>query len=88
MPHFKPSYPYNKQVKIVVVTMALYNFIRRNSTQDTDFETSDTHDLGDAYGIQDVQSEATRISESATQRGGREMEIIRDAITRSLMASR
>ncbi|GAV79599.1 hypothetical protein CFOL_v3_23064 [Cephalotus follicularis] len=61
-----PSYPYNKQVKIVVATMALHNFIRRNITQYTEFETSDTHDPEDADGIQDVQSEATCISESAT----------------------
>ncbi|GAV87237.1 hypothetical protein CFOL_v3_30663 [Cephalotus follicularis] len=57
-----PSYPYNKQVKIVVATMTLHNFIRRNSTQDTDFETSDTHDPEDADGIQDVQSKVRRIS--------------------------
>ncbi|GAV91341.1 hypothetical protein CFOL_v3_34737 [Cephalotus follicularis] len=54
-----PSYPYNKQVKIVVATMALHNFIRRNSTQDIDFETCNTHDSEDTDEIQNVQSEVT-----------------------------
>ncbi|XP_020599333.1 uncharacterized protein LOC110038770 [Phalaenopsis equestris] len=41
-----PSYPFQKQVYIVVATMALHNFIRRHSSQsDTDFSMADNDEL-------------------------------------------
>ncbi|KAL3750729.1 hypothetical protein ACJRO7_011685 [Eucalyptus globulus] len=36
-----PSYPYTKQVKIVIATMALHNYIRRNALNDTHFARVD-----------------------------------------------
>ncbi|KAL3720048.1 hypothetical protein ACJRO7_004959 [Eucalyptus globulus] len=36
-----PSYPYTKQVKIVIATMALHNYIRKNALNDTHFARVD-----------------------------------------------
>ncbi|GAV68143.1 DDE_4 domain-containing protein, partial [Cephalotus follicularis] len=33
-----PSYPYGKQVKIVIATMTLHNFIKRSGGKDQHFE--------------------------------------------------
>ncbi|XP_020571659.1 uncharacterized protein LOC110018635 [Phalaenopsis equestris] len=41
-----PSYPFQKQVHIVVATMALHNFIRRHASRlDTDFSMADNDEL-------------------------------------------
>ncbi|XP_020582826.1 uncharacterized protein LOC110026284 [Phalaenopsis equestris] len=44
--HDMPSYPFPKQVHIVVATMTLHNFIRRHpSRSDTDFSMADNDEL-------------------------------------------
>jgi hypothetical protein len=35
--HCMPNFPYDKQVKIVVASMTLYNFIRKQAIQDAEF---------------------------------------------------
>jgi len=57
-----PSYPYEKQVQIVIATMTLHNFIRKNGVTDTDFETAN---LDPEYGYlihHDVVNEGTSAS--------------------------
>jgi hypothetical protein len=38
------NFPYDKQVKIVVASMALYNFIRKHAIQDAEFQPYDDDD--------------------------------------------
>ncbi|KAL3746918.1 hypothetical protein ACJRO7_015799 [Eucalyptus globulus] len=45
-----PSYPYEKQVQIVVAAMTLHNYIRRNNVTDTDFEQAEL-DLNYEYSV-------------------------------------
>ncbi|GAV75419.1 DDE_4 domain-containing protein, partial [Cephalotus follicularis] len=80
-----PSYPLDRQFKIVAATMTLHNFIRKNTTQDRHFAEFDdnlTFVLEDE--LEDVQNEPEG-SQTISQREGREMEICRDRITRSLI---
>ena len=41
------SYNYETQVKIVCATMALHNFIRRNSDSDSNFGQAEEGNIGD-----------------------------------------
>lgn len=38
-----PNFPYDKQVKIVIATMALHNYIRRFAQRDRDFDESENY---------------------------------------------
>jgi hypothetical protein len=38
-----PEFPYESQVKIVVASMAMHNYIRRKSSQDVAFNKFDSH---------------------------------------------
>ena len=75
-----PNYPFNKQVKIVIATMALHNYIRRYSERDRHFddprdycEESDSSDDDDEE-YQNYQVE-----------GSHEIEALRNRIAASLM---
>ena len=50
-----PSYPYEKQVQIVVATMALHNYIRRHAVTDMDFEQAE-FDIDYGYSVDDDDS--------------------------------
>ncbi|KAL3726342.1 hypothetical protein ACJRO7_031261 [Eucalyptus globulus] len=79
-----PNYPYKKQVQIVIATMALHNFIRKNAVTDTDFETAD---LDPEYGYSvdhDVVNEGTSASNN---NAFLDMAHLRDEIAMNLINS-
>ncbi|XP_062013425.1 uncharacterized protein LOC133729849 isoform X2 [Rosa rugosa] len=70
-----PFFPYEKQVKIVIATMALHNYIRRYAQQDIDFDESGNY-----------SSEEMEDNEHDGDGPGRqEIEVLRNAIAQSLM---
>ncbi|CAL8168076.1 unnamed protein product [Prunus armeniaca] len=78
-----PSYPFAKQVKIVIATMALHNYIRRHAKRDCHFDESEDD-------LNSIQGEEIEIEVDAQQEDGpatQEMEALRNHIGASLMSS-
>ncbi|XP_026436949.1 protein ALP1-like [Papaver somniferum] len=76
-----PSYPYTRQVQIVVPMMAIRNYIRRYATRDRHFEDADN-------GVYDATNEPDNEEEehNYTNRwGSKEMKKLKDEIAKSLM---
>lgn len=75
-----PSYPFGKQVKIVIATMSLHNFIRKYANYDLDFEdtTEDNITIDDDH-------DGNEDGEGQDNSGTLEMKILRDQIAASLM---
>lgn len=75
-----PTYPFDKQVKIVIATMTLHNYIRRYSQRDCVFDESEN-----LYDIEQMgrQPEA----EDRNGHVSREMEALRNSIAASLMGT-
>ncbi|XP_020419156.1 putative nuclease HARBI1 [Prunus persica] len=76
-----PNYPFNKQVKIVIATMTLHNYIRRHAQRDRHFDASNdilSEEIGEDV---DVQQELHSLHDNGTQ----EMEALRNSIATSLM---
>ncbi|KAL5562843.1 hypothetical protein UlMin_032590 [Ulmus minor] len=75
-----PSYSFEKQVKIVVATMTLHNYIMRHTEQDRHFAK-----IADNYGRvednDDLEPHITSVTRSL------EMDALRDVITGSLMGT-
>jgi hypothetical protein len=42
--HCMPNFPYDKQVKIMVATMALHNFLRKHAIKDVKFQPYDDNE--------------------------------------------
>jgi hypothetical protein len=84
--HCMPNFPYNKQVKIVVASIALYNFIRKHAIKDAEFQPYDDDDdllPTDSIGDDETQDESSiQGSETFNQNS---MNIERDHITNLLM---
>jgi hypothetical protein len=77
-----PEFPYESQVKIIVASMALHNYIRRKSGQDVAFNEFDSHpDFVPPDTFPDV---VTQSQPRGHQRASH-MDYIRDGITNSLM---
>ena len=74
-----PSYPVNKQSKIIVACMALHNFIREADLEDPDFESN-------------VQDDSPRPTYDNTDDGGGgigddvDMNAFRDAIATTMVS--
>ncbi|XP_040367394.1 protein ALP1-like [Rosa chinensis] len=75
MPHF----PYEKQVTIVIATMALHNYIRRYAQRDIDFDESGN------YSSEETSEEMEDNEHDGDGSGREEMEVLRNAIAQSLM---
>ncbi|KAI5342156.1 hypothetical protein L3X38_010031 [Prunus dulcis] len=76
-----PNYPFNKQLKIVIATMTLHNYIRRHAQRDRHFDASNdilSEEIGEDV---DVQQELHSLHDNGTQ----EMEALRNSIATSLM---
>ena len=57
-----PNFPYDKQMKIMVASMALHNFIRRHAIKDAEFQPyDDDEDLlpTDSIGSDEAQDESS-----------------------------
>ncbi|XP_020421379.1 uncharacterized protein LOC18775582 [Prunus persica] len=78
-----PSYLFAKQVKIVIATMALHNYIKRHAKRDCHFDESEDD-------LNGIQGEEIEIDVDAQQEDGpatQEMEALRNHIAASLMSS-
>ncbi|TXG60628.1 hypothetical protein EZV62_015203 [Acer yangbiense] len=88
MPHFKkkwkilktmPNFSFDKQVKIVIATMALHNYIKRHAQRDRHFEESKN------YQNEGTEEEMDEESQETNGPGSQEIEVLRNQITASLM---
>ncbi|KAK2655394.1 hypothetical protein Ddye_008446 [Dipteronia dyeriana] len=77
--HDMPSYSYQKQVKIVIATMAIHNYIRRNAQRDRDFDESANY--SSAIYSSEENNEEMEINTHEEDGPRREMEILRNSIT-------
>ncbi|KAH9680641.1 DDE Tnp4 domain-containing protein [Citrus sinensis] len=84
-----PSYPFNKQVKIIIATMALHNYIRRHARHDKHFENEENehNDYTDEETRREVNDGQEGQEEEYINNGpeAREMEVLRNNIATSLM---
>ncbi|KAK3211383.1 hypothetical protein Dsin_016089 [Dipteronia sinensis] len=76
-----PSYSYEKQVKIVITTMTLHNYIRRYAQRDRDFDESAN------YSSEEINEEMEVNTHEEGGPGRRKMEILRNSIAQSLMSA-
>ena len=77
-----PEFPYKSQVKIVVASMALNNYIRWKSGKDVAFNKFDSHpDFVPPYTFPDVVPQ----SQTSEHQTASCMDYIRDGIANSLM---
>jgi hypothetical protein len=56
-----PNFPYNKQVKIAVASVALHNFIRKHAIEDAEFQPYDDNEdllLTDSIGDDEAQDKS------------------------------
>ncbi|CAN6544943.1 unnamed protein product [Malus baccata var. baccata] len=75
-----PNYPFNKQVKIVIATMALHNYIRRYSERDRHFDDPrDFCEESDSSDDEDDEYQNYQVE------GSHEIEALRNRIATSLM---
>ena len=83
-----PNFPYQKQVKIVVASMAIHNFIRNHALEDFKFKAYD--DDGDLLPTEGLENEDAQ-EESSTQQletsNENVMNVERDRISTLLMTS-
>ena len=68
-----PSYPIEKQAKIIVACMALHNFIKDSALYDDDFENYE-----DEFTLQDLHDDASTASDEY------DMNAFRDSIAVAL----
>ena len=76
-----PSYPFKNQVKIVIATMVLHNYIRMHARQEMDFEIFDETE-GD--GERD-ENDTTEDQDEDCQTSSSSMDKLRDEIAASLV---
>ncbi|XP_021818574.1 uncharacterized protein LOC110760581 [Prunus avium] len=75
-----PNYPFDKQVKIVIATVALHNYIRRHAQCDIHFDK--VNDNPNAMEIEGDAQEEYHITQGP---GAQELETLRNKIAASLM---
>ncbi|CAL8117249.1 unnamed protein product [Prunus armeniaca] len=75
-----PSYPFDKQVKIVIATMAFHNYIRRHAQCDIHFDK--VNDNPNAMEMEGDAQEEYHITQGP---GAEELETLRNKIAASLM---
>ncbi|CAL9013503.1 unnamed protein product [Prunus brigantina] len=75
-----PNYPFDKQVKIVIATMALHNYIRRHAQRDIHFDK--VNDNPNAMEMEGDTQEEYHIIQGP---GAQELETLRNKIAASLM---
>ncbi|KAK2639852.1 hypothetical protein Ddye_027647 [Dipteronia dyeriana] len=69
------------QVKIVIATMTIHNYIRRNAQRDRDFDESAN------YSSEEINEEMEINTHEEDGPGRREMKILRNSIAQSLMSA-
>ncbi|KAK0570919.1 hypothetical protein LWI29_008435 [Acer saccharum] len=74
-----PNFSFDKQVKIVIATMALHNYIKRHAQRDRHFEESKN------YQNEGTKEEMDEESQETNGPGSQEIEVLRNQITASLM---
>ncbi|PRQ26237.1 putative harbinger transposase-derived nuclease domain-containing protein [Rosa chinensis] len=79
------GYSFDKQVKIVIATMTLHNYIRRHAHGDRHFVRSEERE---GYGSSGEIEMDDDVEEEYHGHGAQEMETIRNSITQSLMNAR
>ncbi|KAG5233162.1 protein ALP [Salix suchowensis] len=77
-----PAYPYKTQVKIVVASMALHNYIRRRSQDDITFAE---YDRNPNFVPEDILPDVVPRSNSQRSQTRSRMDLVRDGIASSLM---
>ena len=77
-----PAYPYKSQVKIVVASMALHNYIRRKSQEDIVFTE---YDRNPQFVPDDFLADVVSRSQSQGNHRPSQMNHVRDGIADSLM---
>ncbi|TXG47768.1 hypothetical protein EZV62_027062 [Acer yangbiense] len=80
--HHMPRFPFTKQVKIVIASMVLHNFIRVNADIDQEFKPYDDND--DKLPSDDEEENATQ-DVYEKRRPNHEMDKERDSIATLLM---
>jgi hypothetical protein len=80
------NFPYDKQVKIVVASMALHNFIRKHAIKDAEFQQyDDDEDLLPTDSISDNESQDESSIQQSDTSNENSMNIERDHIANLLM---
>ncbi|TXG46933.1 hypothetical protein EZV62_026227 [Acer yangbiense] len=74
-----PNFSFDKQVKIVIATMAIHNYIKRHAQRDPHFEESKN------YQNEGTEEEMVEESQETNGPGSQEIEVLRNQITASLM---
>ena len=74
-----PNFKFDKQVVIVATSMALHNFIRRETIVDLEFESYE----GKEYYIPDDEESSTNINVDENEAS--EIRVVRENIARELM---
>jgi hypothetical protein len=77
-----PEFPYKSQVKIVVASMALHNYIRRKSGQDVAFNKFDSYP---DFVPPDIFPDVVPQSQTTRHQSASRMNYIRNDIANSLM---
>ncbi|VVA40683.1 PREDICTED: putative nuclease HARBI1 [Prunus dulcis] len=89
MPHFKkkwsilrdmPTYPFHKQVKIVIATMTLHNYIRRHAQLDIHF-----HKVNNNPNAMEMEGDAQEGYHITYGPGAQEVETLRNKIATRLI---
>ena len=75
------TYPYKTQVKIVVASMALHNYIQRRSQDDM---ISTEYDRNSKFGPEDILPDVHRSNSQGSQTRSH-MDLVHDRITSNLM---
>jgi hypothetical protein len=84
--HCMSNFPYDKQVKIVVASMALHNFIRKHAIKDAKFQQyDDDEDLLPTDSISDNESQDESSIQQSDTSNENSMNIERDRIANLLM---
>jgi hypothetical protein len=84
--HCMSNFPYNKQVKIVVASIALHNFIRKHAINDAEFQPyDDDDDLLPTNSIGDDEAQDESIIQQSETSNENSMNIECDHIANLLM---
>ncbi|KAK1563641.1 hypothetical protein Q3G72_030534 [Acer saccharum] len=79
-----PSYPFDKQVKIVIMTMAIHNYIRRHAKCDHHFEKIENDPNFILEEDNDRDDDFQEENHNANTPGAREVKKLRDSIAARL----
>jgi hypothetical protein len=86
--HYMLNFPYDKQVKIVMATMAFHNFIKKNAINDVEFQPyDDDGDLLPTNSIGDDEAQVELSIQQSETSNENFMNIERNHIANLLMTS-